>query len=83
MEGKYSPMSFQVVLYRRRCIACGYCVSLVPDIWMLSVHDGKVTHINHPDADDDIVNVSIEKGSRVIVKQSESICPVKAIKVLE
>jgi ferredoxin len=50
---------------------------------MLSVHDGKVTHINHPDADDDIVNVFIEKGSRAIVKQSESICPVKAIKVLE
>jgi hypothetical protein len=50
---------------------------------MLSVNDGKVTHINHPDANNDIVNLFIEKDSRVIVKQSESICPVKAIKVLE
>ena len=79
---KPNMLTFPVKLYRLRCIACGYCVSLAPEIWTLSKADGKVAFIDNGDETKSEVNVFIDRDFLHLVKQTEAICQVRAIRVM-
>jgi ferredoxin len=70
----------KVKLYRYKCIGCGYCISLLPNVWAYSKYDGKITHSKTPSFEEDDQIIQIEPFYSTEVKQSEDICPVKAIK---
>ena len=79
---KYKKRLFlKGILYRNKCIACGYCVSLAPELWGISHYDGKVIWLNDADDDLDITYIEIQERTFDLVKQSADNCPVNAIKV--
>jgi ferredoxin len=71
-----------VKLFRHRCIACGYCLSIAPEIWVLSSKDSRITSLKTPDYKNDDQIVQIELHFIQEIEQSAKICPVKAIKII-
>ena len=73
--------SAKIILYRNKCIGCGICYEMQPELWRLSKKDGKATLIN-----------SIAKKNVFILPLNDSLqqktleislaCPVKIIKIL-
>jgi ferredoxin len=70
----------KVKLYRNKCIGCGFCISLLPEVWTYSKFDGRITSVATPSYDDDEQIVQIEPFYRSEIDQSVNICPVNAIK---
>jgi ferredoxin len=71
----------KIIHYRDKCIGCGVCFELQPEIWRMSKKDGKATLLR-----------AIEKKSIHILPMHFSIqastievakaCPVKIIKIV-
>ncbi len=70
----------KLIHYRDKCIGCGICFELQPDIWRMSKRDGKATLVK-----------AIRKGNVYVLEVNEQIkkesfmaaeaCPVKVIKI--
>lgn len=70
----------KLIHYRDKCIGCGICYELQPDIWRMSKKDGKATLVK-----------SVQKRSVYVLDINEQIreqsyatieaCPAKVIKV--
>ena len=70
----------KLIHYRDKCIGCGICYELQPDIWRMSKRDGKATLVR-----------AFQKGNVYVLEISEQIkeesfrtaeaCPVKVIKI--
>jgi ferredoxin len=69
----------KIIHYRKKCIGCGICYELQPDLWRMSKKDGKATLLNA------IVKKEIHQVSaHAAVKLSKFVaksCTVNAIKV--
>ena len=72
----------KAIIYRNKCIACGYCISVAPDVWSISGSDGKITSKATPFNEDETQVIEIESLNYHEVEQSAKICPVKAIKII-
>lgn len=72
----------RVTLFRSRCIACGYCLSIATDLLIISQSDGKITRTDTPKFDDEIQQFEIDIAFRQEIEQSSKICPVDVIKIL-
>jgi ferredoxin len=75
------PNEIEVNLLRFKCIGCSYCVSIAPEVFTISHLDGKVTNIVNPFSDEETQTFTTERIYLDVLKQSETICPVKAIKI--
>lgn len=69
-----------ITQYRNKCIGCGICYEMMPEIWRMSTKDGKAT----------LINATLKKQTsklvigQPLVEASEKVaeaCPVKIIKV--
>jgi ferredoxin len=69
----------RIILYRNKCIACGYCISVAPGIWIISRSDGKITSKTTPLNEEETQIIEIENMNYHDFEQSANICPVKSI----
>jgi ferredoxin len=74
-------VDIKVTLYRNKCIACSYCVSLAPDLWILSSTDGKVTPLSKSSCQSEQQNLVLDITYKTIIEQSVKLCPVKVFKL--
>lgn len=71
-----------IVQYRNKCIGCGICYELMPDIWRMSKKDGKATLLQSVLKRD----VSVLQIHPSIIEESKRVaeaCPVRIIHVNE
>jgi ferredoxin len=69
----------KIIHYRNKCIGCGICYELQPDLWRMSKKDGKATLLNAT-VKKDIHHITTKSStdlSRFVAKS----CTVNAIKV--
>ena len=70
----------KIIHYRNKCIGCGVCVELQPELWRMSKKDGKATLLQAVAKKDVFVlavNDSVQQRTQEVARQ----CPVKIIKV--
>lgn len=77
-----STQQTQIKLFRFKCIGCSYCVSLAPEVFSISVSDGKITFLFEKAFDDDTIEAFFDITLMPIAKQAENICPTSAIKCI-
>ncbi|HEY5326911.1 MAG TPA: ferredoxin [Mucilaginibacter sp.] len=71
----------KIIHYRNKCIGCGICFELQPDLWRMSMKDGKATLLRSTEKKDTfIIPIAgdLLQQSREVAKA----CPVNIIKVL-
>lgn len=69
-----------IIHYRNKCIGCGICYEMQPELWRMSNKDGKATLLNAITKKD----VCILAVSNNLLQQTREVakaCPVKVIKV--
>jgi ferredoxin len=70
-----------IIHYRDKCIGCGICYELQPELWRMSKKDGKATLLKSKARKKVYIlnlNASLTLQTRDIAKA----CPVKIIKIL-
>lgn len=69
----------KVIQYRNKCIGCGVCFELQPELWRMSKKDGKATLL-HAVVKKDVhvatVSEDIHRRTEEVARQ----CPVRIIK---
>jgi ferredoxin len=68
--------------YRSKCIGCGICYEMMPDIWRMSTKDGKATLVKAVLKKQNAV-LSIGFTHLELSKKVALACPVNVIKVNE
>ena len=69
-----------IIHYRDKCIGCGICFEMMPELWRMSKKDGKATLLKA----NVTKNIHVLKISHVHVPQTVEVvkqCPVKIIKL--
>ena len=69
-----------IIHYRDKCIGCGVCYEMMPEVWRMSTKDGKATLI-HAIVKKQTAVLSVESS---LIEASEKVaaaCPVNIIKV--
>ena len=69
-----------IVHYRNKCIGCGICYEMMPDLWRMSKKDGKATLLKAVLKRDTSV-FQISESLIDLSKKVADACPVKVIKV--
>jgi ferredoxin len=69
----------KIIHYRNKCIGCGICYELQPDLWRMSRKDGKATLLNAT-VKKEIHQVSAHAAVQLSKFVAKS-CTVNAIKV--
>lgn len=70
----------KIIHYRSKCIGCGICFELQPELWRMSKKDGKATLLKAQTSKDIFIltiPVGMEDKTREVVK----VCPVRVIKL--
>ncbi|MBS1507473.1 MAG: ferredoxin [Bacteroidetes bacterium] len=69
-----------IIHYRNRCIGCGICYELQPELWRMSKKDGKATLLRAVKKKDvyvlELTRHHVQKS-----KETAEACPVRIIKV--
>jgi ferredoxin len=71
----------KIIQYRDKCIGCGICFELQPDLWRMSKKDGKATLLKSENKKNVFVlavTASVQKDTTEVAKA----CPVKIIKTV-
>jgi len=71
----------KIVLYRNKCIGCGICFEMQPELWRMSKKDGKATLLNAIEKKEVFV-LSVVNAGEQQTKAVKKACPVKIIKIL-
>ena len=71
----------KIVHYRNKCIGCGICYELQPELWRMSKKDGKATLLKAI-LKKDVFIVSLPEASKNHSLEVAKKCPVKIIKVV-
>ncbi len=70
----------KIIHYRNKCIGCGVCYEMQPELWRMSKKDGKATLLKGDQKNKvyvrDITDDQVEKTKEVV-----KACPVNVIKV--
>ncbi len=71
----------KILFYRDKCIGCGICYELQPDIWRLSKRDGRATLLKSVLKNKVFVlPVSVEIKEKT--RELEKACPIRIIKLV-
>ncbi|TZF82636.1 ferredoxin [Pedobacter sp. BS3] len=70
----------KIIHYRKKCIGCGICVELQPELWRMSKKDGKATLLQSVARKDLFVLPVRDEQFQNSIKVAEA-CPVKVIQV--
>ena len=68
---------------RENCIACGACVAITPEFWVISKDDGKADIINSIKTEDGYEHLDIEDKDFNANKDAADICPVNVIHIVD
>jgi len=71
----------KIIHYRNKCIGCGICFEMQPELWRMSKRDGKATLLRSTEKKDVFV-LPIHKDIQHQTEQVKKACPVKIIKIL-
>ena len=71
----------KIILYRNKCIGCGICFELQPELWRMSKKDGKATLLKSIEKKDVFV-LALSKTLHQQTQVVANACPVKIIKIL-
>jgi ferredoxin len=69
-----------IIHYRTKCIGCGICYELQPELWRMSKKDGKATLLRSVKKKDVYV-LELNKHNFQKSKEVAEACPVRIIKV--
>ncbi|ROH97862.1 ferredoxin [Chryseobacterium daecheongense] len=70
----------KLIHYRNKCIGCGICYELQPELWRMSKKDGKATLINAIEKKNVfILKISAEEVDKSLV--TAQMCPVTIIQL--
>lgn len=70
----------KIIHYRNKCIGCGICFELQPELWRMSKRDGKATLLKAKSTKDIYIlplTVAQQEKTKEVVKA----CPVKIIRI--
>lgn len=70
----------KIIHYRNKCIGCGVCFELQPDLWRMSKKDGKATLL-HATKKKDVYVADVNEMSYEVCASIAKQCPVNIIKV--
>lgn len=71
----------KIIHYRNKCIGCGSCFELQPELWRMSKKDGKATLLNSIKKKEVFV-LSVSNNFQQQTQDAARACPVKIIKVV-
>ena len=71
----------KIIHYRKKCIGCGICFELQPELWRMSMKDGKATLLRSTEKKDVFI-YTISNTMHQQTLEVAAACPVKIIKVL-
>lgn len=71
----------KIIHYRNKCIGCGVCFEMQPELWRMSKKDGKATLLKSI-AKKDVFVLSVSNTIQQQTLEVARACPVKIIKVL-
>ncbi len=70
----------RIIHYREKCIGCYYCVEVAPQRWQMNEEDGK-SDLLESTKKKNYYEVIVFDDELQSVKEAESVCPTKVIKV--
>jgi ferredoxin len=70
----------KIIHYRSKCIGCGICVELQPELWRMSKKDGKATLLQ-AQAKKEVFVLAVNEATYLQTQAMAQQCPVKIIKV--
>jgi ferredoxin len=71
----------RIIHYRNKCIGCGICYEMQPELWRISKKDGKATLLKAV-VKKEIASVMINEAMTEKVKSIVKACPVNIIKLI-
>ncbi len=72
----------KIQIHRYKCIACGFCVSIAPEMLTYSSQDGRVSWVNTANFSDDTQTIDEPALFSDIAQELVNVCPVQAIKIV-
>jgi ferredoxin len=69
-----------VIYYRKKCIGCGVCYEMQPELWRMSRKDGKSTLLRSIQNKNTYV-LELNQHTHEKTQETANACPVKIIKV--
>jgi ferredoxin len=70
----------KLIHYRSKCIGCGVCQELQPDVWRMSKKDGKAVLLNAT-AKKDVFILSLHTSNVESSRRTAEACPAHIIKL--
>ncbi|GAB2817761.1 ferredoxin [Ferruginibacter profundus] len=70
----------KIIHYRDKCIGCGICFEMQPELWRMSKKDGKATLLKAVKKKKVFV-LAISNGIELQTQDVKKACPVKIIKL--
>lgn len=70
----------KIIHYRNKCIGCGICQELQPELWRMSKKDGKA-NLLHSSAKKDVIVLTVSKTILQQTEETAKACPVKIIRL--
>ena len=70
----------KIIHYRNKCIGCGICYEIQPDVWRMSTKDGKATLV-HGINKKDVYQLELNLNNQERLEEVIEACPVKIITV--
>jgi ferredoxin len=71
----------KIIHYRDKCIGCGVCYEMQPEIWRMSTKDGKATLLRATQKKS-IHILPLQASIEILTKEVAKACPVKIIKIV-
>lgn len=71
----------KIIHYRKKCVGCGICFEMQPELWRMSKKDGKATLINAV-VKKEIFQMQITEAMVENSKKTVKACPVNLIKLI-
>ena len=71
----------KIIQYRNKCIGCGICYELQPELWRMSKKDGKATLLNAIEKKN-IFSLKVHPLQENNLHKVAEACPVKIIRIL-
>ncbi len=71
----------KIIHYRNKCIGCGICFEMQPELWRMSKKDGKATLLK-ANAKKDVFVLAVNNINAQKTLEVKNACPVKIIKVV-
>ena len=71
----------KIIQYRNKCIGCGICYEMQPELWRMSKKDGKATLIKAIEKKQVYV-LTVNNMEPQQTEEVKNSCPVKIIKIV-